>query len=257
MGVRSIGNTTITFGMVSIPAKVYSSNETESKIDFHLLDAETGGRVKQQYVLADDPTHVVGRDDMVKGYEYAPGKWVQFTKDELKAMDEAGNKSVEIKEFVYADLVDASYYADLYYMAPDKGGERGYKLLVEAMRKTGRAAIGTYSARGKAHLVMLQPRGDALTMRYLRYSEEVRPLSQIPLKSAVVKDAELALAVRIVEENASDAFRPENYTDEVRAKVLAAIEAKCEGGAFALPSEAEKPEATDLLSALQASVKAA
>ena len=257
MAARSIGNTLISFGMVSIPAKVFSSGETSDKIDFHLLDAETGCRVKQQYVRATDASVVVGRDEMVKGYEFAKDQYVRFTADELKALDEAGSHAIDITEFVYSDLVDPVFYGDLYYLAPDKGGERGYKLLVEAMRKTGRSAVAKYANRGKTHLVMLAPRGEGMTMRYLRYADEVRLMGEIPLKAAVVKDAEIALAVQIVEQNSSDAFRPENYKDEVKARVRAAIEAKVNGAEFTLPCEATHPAEFDLMSALQASVKKA
>jgi DNA end-binding protein Ku len=254
MAPRAIGSATLSFGLVSIPVKVYSSSESGSGISFNMLEEKTGARVKQQYVSSVSGD-VVPRKEMIKGYEFAKGQYVTFTNEELKAFDVEANKQVEIKEFVPVSEVDPIYFDSAYYVGPDKGADRPYALLREAMKKTGRAAVAKYAVRGKQYLVLVRPKDDGLVMQQLRYAHEIRALKDIPLGEGEVSDEELKLAVQLVEQIASEEFHPENYEDEVRRRVEEAIQAKVEGQEItAEPSEEPKAKIIDLMDALKASL---
>src|SRR5512134_1473483 len=180
MAARAIASGTISFGLVSIPIKLYSPAETSAGVSFNLLHAKCKTRLKQQYVCPAD-NEVVAREDMVKGYEFQKGQYVTFTPAELEALEETASKAIEITEFVPASLVDPVYVDKLYYVGPDKGGDKPYKLLAEAMRKTGKSALAKYAARGKQYLVLVTPRPDGLVMQQLHYADEVRPFSEVPV----------------------------------------------------------------------------
>ena len=183
---------------------------------------------KQQYICPKDE-EIVTRDQMVKGYEFAKDQYVTFTEDELKAMAEETSKTIEITEFVPIAKVDPIYFEGAYYLGPDKGGEKAYKLLAEAMRQTGRCALAKWAARGKEYLVLLRPIDNGLVMQVLHYADEVRPFDEVPVGDAVLKDSELKLAVQLIEQIATDEFKPENYEDEVRVRYHEAIQRKVEG----------------------------
>jgi DNA end-binding protein Ku len=191
MAARSIGTGTISFGMVSIPIRLYTAGEASSAISFNLLDGKTKTRLKQQYI--NQAGEVVQREQMVKGYEFQKDQYVAFTTDELKAMEEQAQKAIEITEFVPASAVDPVYYDKPYYLGPEKGGEKAYKLLLEAMRTTGRSALARWAARGKQYLVLIRPsKGqgqghDGIVMQQLLYADEVRPISEVPVGDAEIK----------------------------------------------------------------------
>ncbi|MFO7699817.1 MAG: Ku protein, partial [Acidimicrobiia bacterium] len=145
---RPIATGTISFGLVAIPVKLFSTNEPDSRISFNSLHEACGTRVRQQFYCPKDEV-VVSRDEMVKGYEFAKDQYVVFTPEELKAMELASTQSIDIKEFVPLAEVDPLYYEKAYYLGPDKGGAKPYALLSEAMKSTGRAALARYAARGK------------------------------------------------------------------------------------------------------------
>jgi DNA end-binding protein Ku len=257
MSARAIGSATISFGLVSVPIKLYSSSESSSAISFNWIHKDCGSRLKQQYICARDG-EVVGKEDMVKGYEFVKDQYVLFTTDELKALEARSDNSIDIAEFVPADQVDKSYLDKVYYLGPDKGGDKAYRLLSEAMRETGLSALGRYAARGKQHLVLLSPMGEGLVMEQLRYPSEIRPFSEVPLGSGEVKSAELKLAVQFIEQVASAQFEPEKYTDEVRERVLELINRKVEGEDItAAPAEAQQTQIIDLMAALKASIAVA
>ena len=255
MPARSIGTGTLSFGMVSIPIRTYAAGESASAVSFNLLHGKCKSRLKQQYVCPKD-NEIVPRDQMVKGYEFSKEQYVTFTEDELKAMAEETQKAIEITEFVPASKVDPVYFDGAYYLGPDKGGEKAYKLLNEAMKQTGRAALAKWAARGKQYLVMIRPVGNGLVMQQLLYKDEVRPISEVPIDDAEVKEAELKLAVQIVEQIASDEFRPENYEDEVRKRYHEAIQKKVEGQEITAAPEAPRAQIIDLMEALKASLAA-
>ena len=253
MAARPIGSVTISFGMVSIPVKLFSVGEPKAAISFNSLHAKCKSRLKQQYVCPKDG-EIVPRDQMVKGYEFAKDQYVSFTEDEIKAMAEEANPAIEITEFVPAAHVDPVYFDGAYYMGPDKGGERAYKLLAEAMRQTGRWAVAKWSARGKQYLVLVRPMAAGLVMQQLLYADEVRPFSEVAVGEAEVKEAELKLAVQLVEQIASEEFRPQSYEDEVRKRMHAAIQRKVEGQEITAVPEQPRAQIIDLMEALKASL---
>jgi DNA end-binding protein Ku len=244
----------VSFGLVTIPVKLYSTGETAVGIQLNMLHRKCGSRLKQQYVCPVDDV-VVGRDEMVKGYEYAKGQYVLFTEDEIKALSREATNSMEITEFVPLEQVDPIYFEKSYYLGPDKGGERPYRLLAEAMRQTSRAALARYAARGKDYLVLLRPFEEGLIMQQLRYHDELRPFSEVPIGDAEVREPELKLARQIIDQIANDRFEPETYEDEVRKQTMEMIEQKVSGQEItAAPVEAPKAQIIDLMAALKASL---
>ncbi len=254
MAARPIASATISFGLVSVPVKLYSAGEAGRRISFNLLHDKCGTRLKQQYVCPKDGDKV-SRDEMVKGYEFAKDQYVRFTGEELKAIEEQATQSMNITEFVPAEQVDRIYLDRAYYLGPDKGGDRAYRLLSAALRKTGRVAIAKYAARGKQYLVMLRPKDDGLIMEQLLYPQEIKPFSEVPLGEADVKPQELELAVQLIEQAAVDVFEPEEITDEVRQRMLDLIQQKVEGKEITVaPSEEPQSQIIDLMEALKASI---
>ena len=253
MSARSIGNGTLSFGMVSIPIRMYAAGESASAVSFNLLHAKCKSRLKQQYVCPKDE-EIVPRDQMVKGFEFSKDQYVSFTDEEIKAMAEETQKAIEITEFVPAAKVDPVYFDGAYYLGPDKGGEKAYKLINEAMKQTGRAALAKWAARGKQYLVMIRPVGNGLVMQQLLYKDEVRPISEVPIGDAELKDTELKLAVQLVEQIANDEFKPENYEDDVRKRYHEAIQRKVDGQEITAAPEAPKAQIIDLMEALKASL---
>jgi len=257
MAAHSVGTATISFGLVSIPVKLYSATQASSAVSFNLLHKKCSSRLKQQYTCPVD-NEIVERSDMVKGYEVNKGQYVTFTPEELKALDEQASEAIEISEFVPADQVDAVYYDRPYYLSPDRGGDKAYQLLSEVMRRSHKVALARYAARGKQYLVMLRPgpENGALVMQQLLYADEVRPQSEVPLPNARdVKEGELALAQQLVDKVSSDSFHPENYRDDVKDRVLAQIQQKSEGHAISAPAvPAAKAQVIDLMEALKRSL---
>lgn len=254
MAARPIGAATISFGLVSIPVRLFTTGESGSQISFNWLHT-CGSRVKQQYWCPKDE-RVVQRDELVKGYEFAKGQYVQFTPDELKAMEEAGSETIDIAEFLPLEKVDPLYFEKTYYLGPDKGGDKPYRLLAEAMKKTGRAAIASWAARGKQYLVLIRPFEDGLVLQQLRYADEIKAFSEVERGDAAVKPAELQLAVQLVEQISADAFHPEHYHDTVRERVTAAIQQKVDGAETISIESAPAAQAQiiDLVEALKASL---
>lgn len=254
MAARPISSATISFGLVSIPVQLYSSSDNSRKVRFNYLSPE-GSRVKQQYVDA-QTGEVVERSDLVKGYEFAKGQYVTFTPDELKALDAEATGAIEIVEFVPVEQIDRAFIDKTYYLGPDKGGSKAYALLGKAMEKTGWAALAKYAARGKQYLVLVRPVGEHLVMEQLNYAHEVRSIDEVPAGDEEVKDAELELAVQLIEQIASDEFDPGKYDDEVGDRMLAAIEKKVQDGSeiTAPPEEEPATQVIDLMEALKASV---
>jgi DNA end-binding protein Ku len=255
MPARPLGGGTISFGMVSIPVKLFSASESKSAISFNMLHGACKTRLKQQYVCPKDG-EIVPRDQMVKGYEFSKDQYVVFTEEEIKAMAEQASPAIEITEFVPISRVDPIYFDGAYYLGPDKGADRAYRLLGEAMKQTGRCALAKWSARGKQYLVLLRPLENGIVMQQLLYSDEVRQLSEVSLGDVELKEAELALARQLVEQIAADEFRPENYQDEVRKRMQAAIDRKVEGQEITTAPEQPRAQIIDLMEALKASLAA-
>src|SRR5439155_10736555 len=256
MAPRAIASLTVSFGLVSIPVKLFSATEASHAISFNLLHKADGSRLKQQYVCAKEEV-VVPREDMVKGYEFAKDQYVMFTPDELKAMEEAGTHSADITEFVPIESVDPIYFDKAYYLGPDKGGAKPYALLAKALSESGRCALGRWAARGKQYIVMIRPLEGGLVMQQLLYAAEVRSIRDIDIPKTEVKDAELKLAQQLIEQQAVDKFDPSAYKDEVRERIDAAIQKKVEGQEITL-ADAPEPaggQVIDLMEALRASLE--
>jgi DNA end-binding protein Ku len=254
VSARALGNASISFGLVSIPVKLYTASNSSSAISFNLMHRKCGSRLKQQYICSKEET-VVSRDEMVKGYEFNKDQYVLFTDEELKAFEEQSTQTIDVTEFVPIDKVDPVFYDKPYYLGPDKGGAKPYRLLAEVMKETGRVALAKYAARGKQYLVMLRPAGEGIVMQQLLYADEVRPFSEVPLDKAEVKEGELKLARMLVEESSAESFRPEAYEDEVRKRVHEALDRKVAGGQFSVTAAPKKGgEIVDLMEALRASL---
>lgn len=254
MSARAIGTANISFGLVSVPVKLYSTADSSAGISFNWIHKDCGSRLKQQYICAQDSVKVE-REDMIKGYEFSKGQFVTFTPEELKALEERGDGAIEIVEFVPADKIDRVYVDKPYYLGPDKGGDRAYRLLAEAMRHTGLSALGRYASRGKQYLVLLSPQKNGIVLEQLHYAHEVRTMDEVPIPSADVKDSELKLAVNLIEQLKTDDFRPDQYKDDVRERVLELIQRKIEGEDItAAPDETPKTQIIDLMEALKASL---
>jgi len=255
MAARSIASLTVSFGLVSIPVKLFSATESTKAISFNLLHKGCGSRLKQQYFCVKEEVPVV-REDMVKGYEFAKDQYVLFSPEELKSMEEAGTHMAEITEFVPIASVDPVYYDKAYYIAPDKGGAKPYALLARAMRESGRCALGRWAARGKQYIVMIRPVDEGLIMQQLLYAGEVRSIREIEIPETEVKEAELKLARQLIDAQTAEAFDPTQYTDQVAARIQAAIQKKVEGQEISMVDEPEVgAQVIDLMEALRASLE--
>lgn len=254
---RPIATGTISFGLVSIPIRMFSTSESEARISLNSIHESCGTRIKQQFYCPTDE-RVVTRDELIKGYQFAKDQYVTFKPEELKAMELAPTHSIDIKEFVPLEQVDPIYYEKAYYLGPDTNGAKPYSLLSEAMRQTGRAALARYAARGKDYLVLLRPFEDGIIMQQLRYPDEIRAFEGVDLGDAELDDKELDLAKQLVEQIASDEFQPNQYEDGVKAQMLAAIEQKIAGQEMTFaPKEEPKAQVIDIMEALKASLEGA
>ena len=257
MSAHAIGSATVSFGLVSVPVKMYSTGESSTAISFNWLHKKDNARLKQQYICTKDGEKVEN-DDRVKGWEYTKGRYVVFTVEELKALqaiEERAAGLIDVKEFVPAEQVDRLLAEKTYFLGPDKGGERAFTLLSKALAETGRVAVGQYSARGKQYLIMVRPFGDGLVLEQLRYADEVRTMDEVPIPKTDVKQPELDLAVQLIEQASSASFDPKKYEDTVKKKVMEQIQRKIEGKEITEePAEAPKTQIIDLMEALKASL---
>jgi DNA end-binding protein Ku len=255
---RSIASLTISFGLVAIPVKLYSATVSSEKISFNLLRQKDGSRVKQQYIAVADGKPVE-RSEMVKGYEFAKDQYVMFTGEELKSLEDATTHAIDIGQFVPLESVDPVYFDGTYYLAPDKGGAKPYTLLATALRKAGQAAVGRWVSRGKEHIVVIRPMGDGLAMHQLHFKAEVRDLKDLGLEPAQVSEPELKLAQQLIDHLATKRFDPNEYQDEFKSRVEAAIQKKVEGKQISLaeaPTQSGGGNVIDLMEALRASIDA-
>lgn len=255
MAARSIASLTVSFGLVSIPVKLFSATEASKQIHFNMLHKGCGSRLKQQYICIKEEVPVA-REDIVKGFEFAKDQYVQFTPEELKAMEEVGTHTADINEFVPLSTVDPVYFDKAYYLAPDKGGAKPYALLAAALRESNKCALGRWAARGKQYIVMIRPVDDGLVMQQLLYAGEVRAMKDLDIPRTEVKPAELKLAETLIEQQSVEAFDPSQYKDDVAERVEAAVQKKVEGQEITL-TDAPQPtgQVIDLMDALRASLE--
>jgi DNA end-binding protein Ku len=255
MAARSIASLTLSFGLVSIPVKLYSATETSSAVKFNLL-AKDGSRLKQQYVSEKDQT-VVPRAEMVKGYEFEKDRFVLFSPDELKALEESSSPTIEIMAFIPQKSVDPLYYDKAYLLAPDKRGGKPYALLAEAMRESGRCALAKWAWKSKQYVVQVRPVEDGLVLQQLLYADEVRSLKDLNIEPVTVTKGELQLALQLIDQISQDAYDPTQYVDEERKRILAAIDEKIAGKQVVASAHDEAPstaQVIDLMDALRASL---
>jgi DNA end-binding protein Ku len=252
---RAFASAQISFGLVSIPVRLFTATESSEKISFNMLHADCGSRIQQQlYCPKDERT--IERTETVKGYEFAKGQYVTFSEEELKTLEEKATQTIDISEFLPSETIDPIYFAKANYIAPDKGGARAYTLLSKALEQTGRWALAKYAARGKMYLVILRPLGKGLVMQQLYYPNEIRSMDELDLGDAVIKDNELKMAVQLAEMGAADEFHPENYRDEVADRIKVQIQKKIDGEQITA-ADVEQPRAQviDLMEALKASLE--
>jgi len=255
MPARSIGTATISFGLVSVPVNIYSASESKASVSFNMLHKKCGTRLKQQYICPKDNNEVVTREETVKGYEFAKDQYVILTPEELKALEEKATSTIDVVEFVPLAGVDREYMEKVYYLGPDKGGDRAYRLLAAALKESGKAALGQYAARGQQHLVLLRPLNGVLVMEQLHYADEVRPTTEVTIPAGEVKDAELKLAMQLIDQTSNEEFQPTKYKDTVRERTLETIQRKIDGQDItgdAAPASDTKM--LDLMEALKASL---
>ncbi|MDM0073947.1 Ku protein [Variovorax sp. J2P1-59] len=228
MAARSIASLSLSFGLVSIPVKLYSATESSGTVKFNLLTKD-GSRVKQQYVSEKDPSVVVPRAEMVKGYEFEKDRYVLFTPDELKAVEESSTHTIDIVAFIPEKAVDPIYYDKAYFIAPDKRGAKPYTLLRAAMRKSGRCALAKWAWKGKQYVVQVRAAEDGLVLQQLLYADEVRSLKDLEIEEIKPSDAEVQLALQLIDQISQDSYEPTQFVDEEKKRILEAIDAKIAG----------------------------
>ncbi|HVZ46714.1 MAG TPA: Ku protein [Ramlibacter sp.] len=257
MAARSIASLTLSFGLVSIPVKLYSATETSGSVKFNMLTKD-GSRVKQQYVSEKDPAVVVPRSEMVKGYEFEKDRFVLFTPEELKALEESSDPTIEIMSFIPAKSVDPLYYDKAYLLAPDKRGGKPYALLAQAMRESGRCALAKWKWKSRQYVVQIRPAQDGLVLQQLLYADEVRSHKDLDIEKVDVAAGELQLALQLIEQISTDSYDPSQYVDEEKKRILAAIDEKIAGKQVVAASHEEAAPAggqvIDLMEALRASL---
>jgi DNA end-binding protein Ku len=255
---RSIASLTISFGLVAIPVKLYSATVSSERISFNLLRQQDGSRVKQQYVAVNDGKPVE-RSEMVKGYEFAKDQYVMFSPEELKALEDTTTHQIDIGQFVPLESVDPVYFDGTYYLAPDKGGAKPYTLLATALRKSGQCAVGRWISRGKEHIVIIRALEDGLAMHQLHFQAEVRHLKELGVEAAPVSEPELKLARQLIDQLGAKRFDPNEFADEHKVRVQAAIQRKVDGKEVSLaegPVSNKGGNVIDLMEALRASIDA-
>jgi DNA end-binding protein Ku len=256
MAARSIASLSLGFGLVSIPVKLYSATESSGSVRFNLLTKD-GSRVKQQYVSEKDPTVVVPRTEMIKGYEFEKDRYVLFTPDELKAVEESASHTVDIVSFIPEKAVDPLYYDKAYFLAPDKRGGKPYSLLRAAMQKSGRCALAKWAWKGKQYVVQVRAAQDGLVLQQLLYADEVRSLKDLDIEDIQPSEAEVKLALQLIDQIAEDSYDPTQFVDEEKKRILAAIDAKIEGKQVVAAEEHESSgsgQIIDLTEMLRASL---
>jgi DNA end-binding protein Ku len=258
---RAIWSGSISFGLLNVPVRLYSAVSKQT-VRFRELREGDGSRVKHKRVAESDGKEVP-YEKIVKGYEYAPDQYVVLSRDELSDLEPQRSRTIEIQDFVDLDEIDPIYFEQPYYLGPDKGAERAYALLVQAMRDARKVAVARFVLRNKEHLAAIRPMDDVLTLTTMRFHDEVsspQDLDGEVFEEAKPKKAEkreLEMAKQLIESLTSD-FDPAKYRDEYREELLDLLERKAEGKeVVSAPSEEPKPtKAPDLMAALEESLAA-
>jgi DNA end-binding protein Ku len=254
MPPRSIGSGTISFGLVSIPVKLYPAASSQS-VSFNLLHAKCGNRIRQQR-FCPVCNEVVEREGLVKGYEFAKDQYVRISDEELEALEGEASKAIEISEFVPLAQVDPVFFEKSYYLGPDKGGEKPYRLLAQAMTQAGKVALAKFVLRGRENLVLVRSAQDGLMLHTMYFADEVRNFDEISKgESAKITGAETSLAIRLIEELSNEQFNPEQYGDEYRQRVMELVNTKAEGKEITIAEpQVQRAQVIDLMEALKESL---
>ena len=254
MPPRSIGSGAISFGLVSIPVKLYLAASSESP-SFNLLHARCGNRIRQQR-FCPACNAVVEREDLIRGYEVSKDQYIQVTDEELKALEGEASEEIEIAEFVPLEKVDPIYFERSYYLGPDRGGEKAYRLLADTMAQVGKVALAKFVLRGKENLVIVRSARNGLVLHTMYFADEVRNFDEIAKgESAKISEAESQLAVRLIEELSTGDFEPDKYEDEYSQRVLDLVDKKAEGQKITLAKpQPRRGQVIDLMAALKESL---
>ncbi len=254
MPPHSIGSGTISFGLVSIPVRMYTA-ASSAGVSFNLLHAKCGSRIRQQ-TFCPVCNQTVERNELVKGYEFAKDQYVRVSDDELKSLEGEASKLIDIEEFVPLEKVDPIYFEKTYYLGPDKGGEKAYRLLADAMTKSERVAVAKFVMRGKESLVLVRAAQAGLMLHTMYFADEVRSFAEIDKgQSAKIRENELALAQQLIDGLSTEEFEPERYADEYRQRVLELIGGKVEGKEIVSAGPpVQRAQVIDLMEALKESL---
>lgn len=255
MALRPLRNATITFGLVNIPVRFYTATKSED-VQFNMLHADCGSRVNRKLWC---PQHeqMIEQSDTVKGYPIAKNQYVTFTAEEIEALENDGDRALEITEFVDLEQIDPVFFEKAYYLGPGPGGAKTYRLLSEAMKKQGKVAVARWVSGAKEHLVVLRPFENGLILHTMYYADEVRDFSAVEAEGGEVRDKEIALAEMLINELTEETFDPLQYKDEYRERLMDRIRAKSEGEVIVAQSaETDKAaEVVDIMEALRRSLE--
>jgi DNA end-binding protein Ku len=254
MSARATQSGTISFGLVSIPVKFYTAASSE-QVRFNMLHTDCGGRIKQQLYC---PVHdaVVSRNETIKGYEYSKGEYVKFEEDELRALESSRDSSINIVEFVPLERFDFIQVEKSYYLGPDKGGDKAYRLLSQSMKEAKKVAVGLWAARGKEQLIVIRPYRDGLLFHQMYYADEVRSFDDIDTGATFdFHEAEQRLAHQLIDQLSKKEFEVEKYEDSFRKRILTAVEQKVAGQKLQLAPEAPRAQIFDLVEAPKQSLE--
>ncbi len=254
---RSMWTGAISFGLVNVPVKLYPAT-SHKEIHFHMLHQKDGARIKQKRVCSQEDAEVPW-DEIAKGFEVSPGRYVMIEKEEITALNPKADKSIAIEDFVDQSEIDPIYFENAYYLAPDRGAARPYALLLEAMKKSGKVGIARVVLRTRQYLCAVRPMGKGLALSTMLYADEVNALDDLddlPGRESAPKERELDMAQQLIE-SLSAKFEPERYKDEHRERVLELIQRKAEGEQIVAAEEPEEPaKVVNLMDALQQSLEA-
>ncbi len=255
---RSIWTGAISFGLVNVPVKLYTATSPKT-VRFHQLSGKTGARIRQKRVDANTGEEVA-YEDIVKGYELSPDRYVMIDPDELDSLDPKATKTIDIEEFVDLEEIDPIFYDHSYYLAPSAGGAKAYRLLLDAMRESGKVGIGRFVLRSKQQLCALRAGGDVLTLTTMLWGDEVLDADRLDeidtISDAEASERELKMAQQLIDSLSAE-WDPTQFRDEYRDRVLDLIERKAAGEEITVQAEAEEPAAApDLMAALEASLAA-
>jgi DNA end-binding protein Ku len=254
MPPHATGSGTISFGLVSIPIKLYTAASSQS-VAFNMLHAKCGSRIKQQ-TFCPVCNEVVERSALVRGYEFSKDQYVRVADDELKGLEGEASRIIDIAEFVPLRSVDPIYFEKTYYLGPDKGGDKAYRLLADAMERHERVALAKFVMRGKESLVLIRPAQGGLMLHTMYFADEVRNFGEIEKgEGAKIREGELELALQLIDGLSKEAFDPAQHQDEYRQRVLDLVNQKVEGKEVtAAGPDTKRAQVIDIMEALKQSL---